>query len=164
MQSKSSEFATAATPTANLLEDKRPREPALAARTASPVRQSDLGSKFAFLAALFSACSLPRHAGRRIPNSHRHPILLAALFIYSFGRGIYDCNVMPVLCDVVKEDQRSTAYKPRQLRGNLRRRSRRHPPRRGRYHPSQRRAAGKNSDAFPIDHSHGLKSVTPMSS
>lgn len=38
------------------------------------------------------------------------PVLLAALFIYSFGRGIYDCNVMPVLCDVVEEDQRSTAY------------------------------------------------------
>jgi predicted MFS family arabinose efflux permease len=38
------------------------------------------------------------------------PMLLAALFIYSFGRGIYDCNVMPVLCDVVDEDQRSTAY------------------------------------------------------
>lgn len=38
------------------------------------------------------------------------PVLLGALFIYSFGRGIYDCNVMPVLCDVVDDDQRSTAY------------------------------------------------------
>ncbi|MBL8238618.1 MAG: MFS transporter [Bryobacterales bacterium] len=38
------------------------------------------------------------------------PLMLAALGIYSFGRGIYDCNVMPVLCDVVDEDQRSTAY------------------------------------------------------
>jgi predicted MFS family arabinose efflux permease len=38
------------------------------------------------------------------------PLLLAVLFIYSFGRGIYDCNVMPVLCDVVDDDQRSTAY------------------------------------------------------
>jgi len=38
------------------------------------------------------------------------PVLLGALFIYSFGRGIYDCNVMPVLCDVVREDERSTAY------------------------------------------------------
>jgi MFS transporter, Spinster family, sphingosine-1-phosphate transporter len=38
------------------------------------------------------------------------PVLLGALFLYSFGRGIYDCNVMPVLCDVVDEDQRSTAY------------------------------------------------------
>ena len=38
------------------------------------------------------------------------PNLLGALFIYSFGRGIYDCNVRPVLCDVVEEDQRSTAY------------------------------------------------------
>ncbi len=38
------------------------------------------------------------------------PLLLAALFLYSFGRGIYDCNVMPVLCDVVDENERSTAY------------------------------------------------------
>jgi predicted MFS family arabinose efflux permease len=38
------------------------------------------------------------------------PVLLGALFLYSFGRGIYDCNVMPVLCDVVEEEQRSTAY------------------------------------------------------
>ncbi|MBI2686585.1 MAG: MFS transporter [Acidobacteria bacterium] len=38
------------------------------------------------------------------------PLLLAALFLYSFGRGMYDCNVMPVLCDVVRENERSTAY------------------------------------------------------
>lgn len=38
------------------------------------------------------------------------PLLIAALALYSFGRGIYDCNVMPVLCDVVNENQRSTAY------------------------------------------------------
>lgn len=38
------------------------------------------------------------------------PMLLTALFVYSFGRGMYDCNVMPVLCDVVSEDERSTAY------------------------------------------------------
>lgn len=38
------------------------------------------------------------------------PNLLAALFIYNFGRGSYDCNVRPVLCDVVDEDQCSTAY------------------------------------------------------
>ncbi|HEU0124127.1 MAG TPA: MFS transporter [Bryobacteraceae bacterium] len=38
------------------------------------------------------------------------PLLLGSLFLYSFGRGIYDCNVMPVLCDVVEEDERSTAY------------------------------------------------------
>jgi predicted MFS family arabinose efflux permease len=38
------------------------------------------------------------------------PLMLTALFLYSFGRGIYDCNVMPVLCDVVDEDERSTGY------------------------------------------------------
>jgi sugar phosphate permease len=37
-------------------------------------------------------------------------MLLGALMLYSFGRGIYDCNVMPVLCDVVDEHERSTAY------------------------------------------------------
>jgi predicted MFS family arabinose efflux permease len=37
-------------------------------------------------------------------------VLLGSLFLYSFGRGIYDCNVMPVLCDVVEERERSTAY------------------------------------------------------
>ena len=38
------------------------------------------------------------------------PNLLGALFIYTFGRGICDCNGRPVVCDVVEEDQRSTAY------------------------------------------------------
>lgn len=38
------------------------------------------------------------------------PLLLTALTLYSVGRGIYDCNVMPVLCDVVAENERSTAY------------------------------------------------------
>lgn len=37
-------------------------------------------------------------------------MLLGALMLYSFGRGVYDCNVMPVLCDVVDEHERSTAY------------------------------------------------------
>ncbi|MBM3786508.1 MAG: MFS transporter [Acidobacteria bacterium] len=38
------------------------------------------------------------------------PLFLGALMLYSFGRGMYDCNVMPVLCDVVAGDERSTAY------------------------------------------------------
>lgn len=38
------------------------------------------------------------------------PVLLGALLLYSLGRGIYDCNVMPVLCDVVGDHERSTAY------------------------------------------------------
>lgn len=37
-------------------------------------------------------------------------ILYAALVLYGAGRGIYDCNVMPVLCGVVAPGERSTAY------------------------------------------------------
>lgn len=37
-------------------------------------------------------------------------VLYAALVLYGAGRGIYDCNVMPVLCGVVREDERSTGY------------------------------------------------------
>jgi fucose permease len=37
-------------------------------------------------------------------------VLYAALILYGAGRGIYDCNIMPVLCDVVGEDERSTGY------------------------------------------------------
>lgn len=37
-------------------------------------------------------------------------VLYAALIFYGAGRGIYDCNIMPVLCGVVNEDERSTGY------------------------------------------------------
>lgn len=37
-------------------------------------------------------------------------VLYAALILYGIGRGIYDCNVMPVLCGVVRDGERSTGY------------------------------------------------------
>jgi len=37
-------------------------------------------------------------------------IASAALVIYGLGRGMYDSNIMPVLCRIVGEDQRATAY------------------------------------------------------
>ncbi len=37
-------------------------------------------------------------------------VLYIALVLFGVGRGIYDCNIMPVLCGVVREDERSTGY------------------------------------------------------
>lgn len=36
--------------------------------------------------------------------------LYCALVAFGLGRGMYDCNVMPVLCRIVRDDQRATAY------------------------------------------------------
>lgn len=38
------------------------------------------------------------------------PLLFAALFFYGLGRGVYDCNAMPVLCDLVPPSQLATGY------------------------------------------------------
>jgi predicted MFS family arabinose efflux permease len=37
-------------------------------------------------------------------------LLVAALFLFGFGRGIYDCNVMPALCQIARAGLRSTGY------------------------------------------------------
>jgi MFS family permease len=37
-------------------------------------------------------------------------VLYVALAAYGVGRGIYDCNIMPVLCEVVDEEERSIGY------------------------------------------------------
>lgn len=37
-------------------------------------------------------------------------ILIAALIAYGVGRGFYDCNAMPVLCQFARPEQRSTGY------------------------------------------------------
>lgn len=39
-----------------------------------------------------------------------HWILIAALISYGIGRGFYDCNAMPVLCQFARPEQRSTGY------------------------------------------------------
>ncbi len=37
-------------------------------------------------------------------------ILIAGLVAYGIGRGFYDCNAMPVLCQFARAEQRSTGY------------------------------------------------------
>ncbi len=37
-------------------------------------------------------------------------ILIAALILFGLGRGLFDCNVMPVVCQVVEPELRATAY------------------------------------------------------
>jgi hypothetical protein len=36
--------------------------------------------------------------------------LIGALVLFGLGRGFYDCNVMPVLCQVARPDLRATGY------------------------------------------------------
>lgn len=38
------------------------------------------------------------------------PVFIAALVLFGVGRGLYDCNVMPVVCEVVDARLRATAY------------------------------------------------------
>jgi MFS transporter, Spinster family, sphingosine-1-phosphate transporter len=37
-------------------------------------------------------------------------VLVFALVLFGLGRGFYDCNAMPVLCQVARDDLRSTGY------------------------------------------------------
>jgi predicted MFS family arabinose efflux permease len=37
-------------------------------------------------------------------------VLVAALVLFGAGRGFYDCNTMPVLCQAARDDLRSTGY------------------------------------------------------
>ena len=37
-------------------------------------------------------------------------LLFTALFIYGLGRGLYDCNTMPTLCEIAAPEVRSTGY------------------------------------------------------
>ena len=37
-------------------------------------------------------------------------VLIAALLLFGAGRGFYDCNTMPVLCQIARDDLRSTGY------------------------------------------------------
>ncbi len=37
-------------------------------------------------------------------------LLITALVLFGAGRGFYDCNTMPVLCQVARDDLRSTGY------------------------------------------------------
>lgn len=37
-------------------------------------------------------------------------ILVGALVLFGLGRGFFDCNLMPVVCEIVEPDLRATAY------------------------------------------------------
>jgi len=37
-------------------------------------------------------------------------LLLGSLILVGFGKGFYDCNIMPVLCQIARSDLRSTGY------------------------------------------------------
>jgi MFS transporter, Spinster family, sphingosine-1-phosphate transporter len=39
-----------------------------------------------------------------------YAVLVVALVLFGVGRGFYDCNTMPVLCQVARDDLRSTGY------------------------------------------------------
>jgi sugar phosphate permease len=39
-----------------------------------------------------------------------HAVLVAALLFFGAGRGFYACNTMPVLCQIARDNLRSTGY------------------------------------------------------
>jgi MFS family permease len=43
-------------------------------------------------------------------NADTRLMLVTALVVFGVGRGFYDCNTMPVLCQVASDDLRSTGY------------------------------------------------------
>ena len=38
------------------------------------------------------------------------PLMIAAMIVFGLGRGFFDCNLMPVVCQVAKPQTRATAY------------------------------------------------------
>jgi predicted MFS family arabinose efflux permease len=43
-------------------------------------------------------------------SANSRVVLISALVLFGAGRGFYDCNTMPVLCQVARDDLRSTGY------------------------------------------------------
>jgi MFS family permease len=48
-----------------------------------------------------------------------YALLLAALVLFGIGRGFYECNTMPVLCQIARNEVRSTGYGVFNLAGCL---------------------------------------------
>lgn len=46
-------------------------------------------------------------------------VLIPSLILFGLGRGFYDCNTMPVLCQIAREDLRATGYGVFNLAGCL---------------------------------------------
>ncbi len=45
-----------------------------------------------------------------IGQTHSYPILIASLILCGAGRGFFDCNTVPVMCQFVRPELRSTAW------------------------------------------------------
>src|SRR5262249_44390769 len=69
-------------------------------------RRSSRGRLFTQIAGLCAAAPFLFVLGA----THSPGVLVAALLIFGFGRGLYDCNTMPVLCQVAQPEYRSTGY------------------------------------------------------
>jgi len=45
-----------------------------------------------------------------IATTHSIPLMVAAMIVFGLGRGFFDCNLMPVLCQVARPQVRATGY------------------------------------------------------
>lgn len=45
-----------------------------------------------------------------IASTFSIPLMIAAMIVFGLGRGFFDCNLMPVVCQVTKPQTRATAY------------------------------------------------------
>ena len=61
-----------------------------------------------FVSALGMAMFLP--ALFSVGNAQTYGIAAAGLFLFGFGWGFFDCNNMPILCQIVRPDLRATGY------------------------------------------------------
>ena len=61
-----------------------------------------------FTSALGMACFLPALFG--VGNAHSLAVAVGFLVLFGLGWGFFDCNNMPILCQVVRPDLRATAY------------------------------------------------------
>ena len=61
-----------------------------------------------FTSALGMACFLPALFG--VGNAQSLAVAIGFLVLFGIGWGFFDCNNMPILCQVVRPDLRATAY------------------------------------------------------
>jgi len=61
-----------------------------------------------FTSALGMACFLPALFG--VGNAQSLTVAIGFLVLFGIGWGFFDCNNMPILCQVVRPDLRATAY------------------------------------------------------
>jgi MFS family permease len=61
-----------------------------------------------FTSAIGMALFLPALFG--VGNAHVLSMAIAALVVFGIGWGFFDCNNMPILCQITRPDQRATGY------------------------------------------------------